>query len=504
VYARVIYGWGKRVSLIGSLEQFDLANILRRIEVFAKTGLLVVKQRELWIEFYFRQGQLVCIGPVRSNATLIDRLVQAKLLSSQALPQVRQAIGPTGSNETQVAFALIKEGHLSREMLRAWFAHETSQILQTIFSWQTGEIYFEDERPTPGDRLLVGLSVSMLLDTLPASVIQTPALRSASASAPSTNEPVSPQSQPSSALSPDTGRLGQISATQLLENVPSFAPSASAPGSLNAAQLIEQSPAFSPQPAPGNLGGEATGLFSASQLIDDISFRPSGAFNAAQLIEHTPPVTFAAPPSPSKGLFGSEIEVSTPAQSSLTPPQPIANPLPSPRIDTSFMTPELVLVPVDLSPLHERNPQVQLTPDQWRLFALIDGQTSLQALCQVLRAPSEVICTLAGELIGIGLVMPLTQSTGTFNELALAGMNNAPVPVQSASYTSLPNWPPQSQLSGPMSMPYAVPVETQSQWGNGNNGATFMVGGGWMLNSKQGVPQSSQPSAAYAPVGGYR
>ena len=69
------------MSFIGSLEQLDLANILRRVEVFAKTGLLVVKQQDSWVEFYFRQGQLVCIGPMPANVTLIDRLLQANLLS---------------------------------------------------------------------------------------------------------------------------------------------------------------------------------------------------------------------------------------------------------------------------------------------------------------------------------------------------------------------------------------------------------------------------------------
>src|SRR5689334_1750314 len=137
------------VSLIGSLEQFDLANILRRLEVFSKTGLLVVKQGSLWVEFYFRQGQLVCVGPMRANVTLIDRLVQAKLLSPQSLPQVRALINPAETNETRLALTLINEGYLSREILRAWASHETSQILQTILNWPSGEIYFEENCSTP-------------------------------------------------------------------------------------------------------------------------------------------------------------------------------------------------------------------------------------------------------------------------------------------------------------------------------------------------------------------
>src|SRR6266851_2864034 len=159
------------VSLIGSLEQFDLANILRRIEVFSKTGLLVARQGSVWVEFYFRQGQLVCIGPMRANVTLIDRLLQANLLSYQSLPQLRQVVGPSETNETQIALTLINEGYLSREVLRAWASHETAQILQAIFSWPAGEIYFEDDRPTPAGRLLVALSISALLEILPAATL---------------------------------------------------------------------------------------------------------------------------------------------------------------------------------------------------------------------------------------------------------------------------------------------------------------------------------------------
>lgn len=489
------------MALLGSLEQFDLANILRRLEVFSKTGLLVVKQADRWFEFYFRQGQLVCTGPMRANTTLIDRLLQAKLLSVQALPQIMAVINSSESNETQIAFALIKEGYLSREALRAWTSHETSQILQTVFSWSTGEIYFEEEQVTPADRLLVALSVSTLLDAMPAST-PVPTSQPASAGAPFTNEPAYPPSnQPAAQPTmvtpalPDTGSVGQLNAAQLIEQVPSFV--SPAPSTLNAAQLLDQSP------ADGR--GEAAGTLSASQLIDDLPFNVPGSLNAAQFVEDTPPPAFAQAPAPA-GIFGAEVDISASAQVSLLPPQPVYNPLPPARIDTSFMTPELVLVPVDLSSLRERNPQVQLTPDQWRLFALIDGQNSLQSLCQTLMAPADQVRMVAGELMAIGLVMPLTPTTGGFNMVSappMAGMNNGMAPSNQQYSAQPPSWAPQQPVS-PAPAPFAAPIETQSQWGNGTSGATFMVGGGWVLSGKQATIQSGQPSAAYAPVGGYR
>jgi hypothetical protein len=286
--------------------------------------------------------------------------------------------------------------------------------------------------------------------------------------------------------------MGLLSAAQLVEQSPAFQPPPAPPqqrmGLLNASQLIEQSPAFQPPQTPN----EGQGLFSASQLIDEFPFKQASAgasISASQLVEDVAPPSFAS--ANPAAMFGPEVDISASAQVSILPPQPVRNPLPPTRIDTSFMTPDLVLAPVDLSTLRERNPQVQLTPDQWSLFALIDGQLPLQALCQALNAPAEQVCMVAGELIAIGLVMPLTPITGALSELMSPAMAPAMPPVSSYPSYAPPMMPAPNNLASSM--------ETQSQWGNGRNGASFIVGGGW-----QAMPNQPQASSAYAPVGGYR
>lgn len=471
------------MSLIGSLEQFDLANILRRIEVYTKTGLLVVKQGSNWAEFYFRQGQLVCIGPVRANVSLIDRLLQARLLSTQSLPQIMTLINPSERNETQIALTLINEGYLSRDVLRAWASHEASQMLTTLLSWSNGEIYFEDDCPSPADRLLVGISISTLLEALPTS-----APRPAAFSAPTTNEPVY---MPSTQIMPTASALdvsGQLDATQRIERVPSFA--APAPGTLNASDLLGDVSSLGASASSGP--EESAGLFSASQLIEDFSF---GSPEAAPFASEAASPSFASA-NPTQSLLGTEMNVTASNQISILPPQPVQNPLPPARIDTSFMTPDLVLVPVDLSSLRERNPQVQLTVDQWRLFALIDGQSPMQVLAQALTVAVEQVCMVAGELMAIGLVTP--QPTGTLEPAAPNGMaNSVPMPAMGQYSGPQPVWSP--QVSGPM--PYAPSAPQQPQWGNGNPGAVYMMSN-WMLSGKQPVAQGvqGQPGAVYAPA----
>ena len=151
------------MSFIGTLEQFNLSTILLKIEEEAKNGVLIIKQEAQWVELSFRQGQLVCIGPVRSNKTLGDRLLQAGVISQQALQQISSTLGASLQNETRTAISLIDLGYLNQESLYVWVAQEATKVLQVLLSWNKGEIYFDESLQPPADRLLIALTVSSLV-----------------------------------------------------------------------------------------------------------------------------------------------------------------------------------------------------------------------------------------------------------------------------------------------------------------------------------------------------
>jgi hypothetical protein len=166
------------------------------------------------------------------------------------------------------------------------------------------------------------------------------------------------------------------------------------------------------------------------------------------------------------------------------------------HVDTSFMQPHMVLLPTNLSTLREQNPQLQLTPEQWRLFTRVDGQTTLQMTCQALVMLPQQVCQVAGELLALGLV---TISSG-IQDVVSAGIGNgyAPMPGFSAAFMSVPGG----------ASNFSVPIETHSQWGNGGNGATFVLGGGGWVVASSPSQQSSGPfdvsKRDYAQVGGVR
>jgi hypothetical protein len=421
------------VSLIGSLEQFKLSTILQRIEAYTKTGLLTVKQEEKWVEFSFRQGQLMCIGPVRSNITLGERLLQAGVISQQAFQEAMYSLGEYRKSETRTAITLIDLGYVNQESLYTWAAKEASKVLQALLTWSKGEIYFEEDAQPPADRLLIALSIASLL------------LQQATRST----------SQPTGAGVSTTAQQEQ-------------------PG------LRTHSPAVPDPPT----------LYDASQFFDSASSSMASAFFSSQApapepVRHTEGLPYSAVP--------------------LSPPQRVAEPVVPMRIDTSFMQPQMVLVPTDLSAFREQNPRVSLTPEQWRVFTRADGQTSLQMACQELVMPRELVCQVAGELIALGLVtIFMPSSHGPANEASLTTQDVMNIGYSgSLRATSTPAGDKGSNFSS------AAPVETLSQWGNGGNGATFVLGGGWVVTSS--LPRAVQSSGplnlnkkVYAPAGSSR
>lgn len=435
------------MSLIGQLEQLNLSLILQGIEKYAKTGLLIVKQDVQKVELYFREGRLMCIGPVRPDMSLGDRLLQAGVISSSALQDSLLAVGVAEPGETRLALTLMELGHVSHEGLRAWATNEASGVIQILLTWQNGEIYFEDEIQPPADRLLVSFSASSLLPAPP------------------------PVATPANPTRHETGAIR-------LQNI-----------------------------QPWN------------ESTVSVQAQPAGLLSAAQLITEMPPISASfSSPLPSLPAINMFSDVNAQVIPQLSPPMRISQPLPPLRIDTSFMRPDMVLKPLDLSALRQQSPQLQITPGQWRILTRVDGRTTLQTACQELGISAELLCQVAGELIALGLIhvsMPTQQAS--MNELPPVSAdlfspasNNGYVSYGNVVNTPQP-WVAVTHTTDalPPSFGAHVSYETMSQWGNGGTGATFVPGRGWVANPQPMQPlQPGSPfyttGGVYAPVGSGR
>lgn len=389
----------------------------------------------------------MCIGPVRLDMSLGDRLLRAGVISSSALQDILAALGIAQPGETRIALMLMDLGYISHEDLRAWATKEASGVIQVLLTWPSGEIYFEDGMQPPADRLLIALSPCSLL--------------------PSTQSAITPANN----TQYETGEV----------------------------RLQNRQP--------------------QNELMASVQAQSAGLLSASQLITETPPIS-ASFPSPVSSLHTANMFGDADAQNfpQLSPPMRISQPLPPLRIDTSFMRPEMVLIPLDLSALRQQGQRLPITPEQWRVFTRVDGRTTLQFACQELGMPADMLCQVVGELIALGLIhvsMPMQQVS--MNELPPVSRdlispttNNDSVSYGYATNTPLP-WVAMTPTTDSLSPSFgvSVPFETMSQWGNGGNGATFVPGQGWVAN-----PQPMQPiqpggplyttNGVYAPIGSGR
>jgi hypothetical protein len=480
------------VSLLGTLEQFRLPNVLQRLEAHEKTGLLVVRQGVRWVEFYVRSGSLLCIGPVRTSATLGDRLLQDKIISQQVWQEVKPLLDSDEQSETRVAITLMERGHVTREQLRAWTTEKSLLVLSAVLAWTSGEVYFEENTQPPSDRLLVSMSITSLIDTanvnMPApqpQPTQTTSVASRMAKFRVTEESVSLTPSPPPHTSPAMLATAFLPSTKPTPVKPK-ADIAHVPTLMDPAEFLGETASTSADFLPTTLsetesfasffnGNNDSGMNGSLPNTNEISF---ASFGSAEGFAETPP---------------------------LMQPEPVRYPTPPKRIDTSFMLPDMVLVPADISALSEQNPKVQITPDQWRVLTCVDGRNSLQMACQLLGLLPDVICILIGELVAEGLIrvvppeqVQIQESAPASPDVSVPDLANAYIApgytAGSASPWSLgvPALPSTDVMPNPAT---ALSFETESQWGNGGNGATFVPGRGWVT-----TPQPMQPVPSPGPL----
>lgn len=393
------------MSFIGTLEQYNLSSVLQRIETHAKAGLLTLKSETTWVELYFRGGQLICIGPVRTNSSLGERLVQDGIISAQALHEVVQAISPQELSETKVALTLMSLDYVGQEDLRAWATQQALDVLQVLLQWATGEIHFDEDVAPPSGRLLVGLSITTLLS--------------------------SPLRKRSTDLRvPAQSAHGEATASHMPASITSTLP---ATDIANMVTLTSASQ-FSAD----------TSAFSASSLLSADALQPLSMDVAEASPSTDTEVSFAS--LNQEGSFASLNESQPAFSNGLTPPEQVTSPVPPPRIDTTFMRPDMVLMPADLSAFIEQNPRIQLTPDEWRVLTCVNAQKTLRVVSQELSMSSGLVCQIVGELIGLGIVQLTAQTTlpvtGPYHdlpparELNSAHSNSGVLPSYAAASTA--------------------------------------------------------------------
>jgi hypothetical protein len=391
--------------------------------------------------------------------------------------------------------------------LRTWAIQKAVDVLRVILSWSCGDVYFEEDTPPPADRLLVSMSATSIIG----SAVQGSQLDQALSLLPQSRSPQSVQpTQPLSSSSLAHQKVKLNAAQAPVNRIPTPHKTVA-----SIAPIVPSTPRPDVARVPTLMGFEQFLGDTASSIA---SFANAWSPDVLPLTEALLPVfpqtdtlidlsSFQPEDDASDISFASLLSPESPSVAALSIQAVRAmNPVPPMRIDTSFMQPEMLLMPADLSAFREQNPQVQVTPDQWRLLTCADGQTTLKMAYQMLVMPPEQLCQVAGELMAEHLlhvslpeqpqmhdISPMLYdrvNSGRLSNGYMAPAYAAVAAISSSGSISVPD--AQLQFSS------ALPFETESQWGNGGNGATFVPGRGWVA-----APQSLQPLQPLQTMGRY-
>lgn len=557
------------MSLIDKLEQPTLANVMRDIEQHASSGQLVVKQGVWRVELSFHQGNLMCIGPVRTQATLGERLLAAGIISPQALQETMQAIGDGIPSEARIARTLIELNHVSREALRTWAVERATEVIQPLLSWSQYELSFDENIPLPSDRLFVKIAPSSLL-AKPEQVVQRnsssaqsmPSVPAATPVASPTASGASRPSLPPIVRNSNTDNGPSVQGEGVAQSLPSMhvsQPATSAPNihveatkvprvDIAKVPTLMDSSQFFPDNVPVTPLLRSTDPLMAAVKSSGSAKVPSFispsstssekqiAFPSPLATQQTPDGTsFAEQEPPSinfpKLLDEQDIPFSSfprlvdeqdapsatfallfdgQEEQAVAKPKPLLSAA-SMRVDTSFMSGDMVLVPTDMEQLAAQELDIQITPPQWQLFIRADGQTSLSKICVDLRVYREQVYQIAGELMMLGLVQIIPTQVPQGMPQSQVSYPNGPYNAPMSLNAMLPSTPSLGTPNADVQSSFGtVPsFDVQSQGGNRGNGNTFGPGAVWSTPSMplQSSPNNGPTMATpgnYMPVGGRR
>ncbi len=150
------------MSLIGSLEDWSLADILQLLDTGNKTGLLrvcaePVSKSTLLSVYYIwvYQGRLVAVANRLDGQGLVGLINQQQWVSSRVITKLAQLC----PNDKPFGLHLKNQGVLRTSQLKQLFFLQVLQPVNTLFPLKNGQFKFDQNVSLPL-REMTGLSVS--------------------------------------------------------------------------------------------------------------------------------------------------------------------------------------------------------------------------------------------------------------------------------------------------------------------------------------------------------
>jgi hypothetical protein len=143
------------MSLAGSLETFNIANLIQFLSSDQKTGVLQISGGANTAKIFIKSGFIVYATSSQQEFRLGHLLRSAGVLSDEKLQECLQL---AKEKNQQLGRFLVEQGYISRSSLKDFLHLQAEEILYDIFLWDAGDFEYTDAPINIKEKLFIPLN----------------------------------------------------------------------------------------------------------------------------------------------------------------------------------------------------------------------------------------------------------------------------------------------------------------------------------------------------------
>ena len=145
------------MGITGNLETMELAELLQWLSQGQKTGTLVVVDRKVAKQIYFRKGKIISAASSDPREYLGHFLVRQGLIDEDELAT---AVSRQEEEKALIGRILVDMGSISEESLDEMLRRKAEEGIYDLFTWAEGEFRFLDGELPEYDMVPISLDVT--------------------------------------------------------------------------------------------------------------------------------------------------------------------------------------------------------------------------------------------------------------------------------------------------------------------------------------------------------
>jgi curved DNA-binding protein CbpA len=146
--------------LQGDLTRDALGDVIRKLYVNRKSGILHLAQDQTSKRIYFRRGSMIFANSDVETDRLGEFLIRQQLIDREAFEKASKVMRDTGS---RFGRTLVELGFASPEQMEAKVVEQIQTIIYSLFSWSSGQYRFEQHESPVDEDIVLNLSTADII-----------------------------------------------------------------------------------------------------------------------------------------------------------------------------------------------------------------------------------------------------------------------------------------------------------------------------------------------------